>query len=302
MTLRILLPVLLWCCSAQLYALPGDNKVNPIPERIAALNWTQAEFLLTLGITPAGVTTIKGYRRWQTDNPPLPQGVTELGHRAEPSLEALRGLKPDLILGYNWRHQRLAQRLQAIAPTLLFSQYPSESDSRNYLQRMQDNYLQVAEYLGRVPAAKAQLVQLQQVLSKGRQQIADAGLSGETVIMGKFVGMGLGLRVFGEQSLAGAIMQELGLKNGWNSTLPGRDFTHIDLLQLPAVGNATLLLNGGSVSKHRSMTEAAVWQQLPAVKEDRVYLLPSLWSYGGPESAIRMVEEIVRQLTGSQVS
>ncbi|WP_281646450.1 iron-siderophore ABC transporter substrate-binding protein [Parendozoicomonas sp. Alg238-R29] len=276
----------------------GLIELSEKPERIAALNWTQAEFLLSLGITPAGLTTIKGYRYWQSNNPPIPDGVIELGHRAEPSMEELWSLKPDLILGYNWRHGRLYERLEKIAPTALYKQYPDADDSGNYLQRMRDNYLRVAELLNRTEMAEQQLLELDVVLAESRRRIELAGLSGSKVMVGKFVGMGLGLRTFGEGSLAGAIISELGLDNAWVKTLPGRDFSHIDLMQLPFVGSASFLLVGDIKGEARTMTTSAVWQQMPAVQENRVYRTPQLWGYGGPLSARRMVEEFVNQLIG----
>ena len=127
----------------------GEVTLDETPQKVAALNWTQTEFLLSLGIIPAGVTTLKGYRYWQSDNPPLPEdGVSELG-RGEPSFEALAALNPDLILGYNWRHGRMYHRLQAIAPTALYRQYPTNDDSRDYFLRMQANFRSVAELVNR---------------------------------------------------------------------------------------------------------------------------------------------------------
>ena len=266
------------------------------PERIAALNWTQAEFLLSLGITPAGVTTLKGYRYWQSDNPLMPDGVTELGHRAEPAMEQLWQLKPDLILGYNWRHGRLYERLQNIAPTALYKQYPDADDPQNYLQRMRSNFLRVAELVDRKDVAEQQLHELDQTIEHNRRRIEQAGLTGSKVMAGKFVGMGLGLRTFGEGSLAGAILHELGLENAWTKTLPGRDFSHIDLMQLPLVGDASFLLVGDIKGEARTMTQSEVWQHMPAVQEERVYRTPQLWGYGGPLSAKRMVEEFTNQL------
>ncbi|CAM3851160.1 iron-siderophore ABC transporter substrate-binding protein [Parendozoicomonas haliclonae] len=276
----------------------GHVTLDAAPQRIAALNWTQAEFLLSLGVTPVGVTTLKGYRHWQSNNPPMPEGVVELGHRAEPSLEALWQLQPDLILGYNWRHGRLYDRLQAIAPTALYTQYPSQGDPRNYLTRMEDNFWRVAQLLDRTTLAEQHIKELEQTLAACRQRIKDAGLSGSRVMVGKFVGMGLGLRTYGEGSLAGAILEALSLENAWVKTLPGRDFSHIDLTQLPLVGDASLMLIGEVQGEARTMTTSAVWNSLPAVKEERVYRTPNLWGFGGPVSAKRMAEEFTRQLTG----
>lgn len=266
------------------------------PEKIAALNWTQAEMLLTLGVVPAGVTSIKGYREWQSDDPVMPESVTELGQRAEPGLEAIAALKPDLILGYKWRHSRIVSELKTIAPTVLYSQYPSQEDPVDYFLRMQGIFRSVAHILGREALAERRLKEMESELEQARSSIQAAGLTGQKVVVGKFVGMGLGLRVYGDLSLAGAIVNRIGLENSWHSSLPGRDFTHVDLLKLTTMGDASLIIIGSQPEHLPTMAQSPVWNALPAVKEGRVYYLPALWSYGGPESAVRMANAFARHL------
>ncbi|MGI9280126.1 MAG: ABC transporter substrate-binding protein [Endozoicomonas sp.] len=267
-----------------------------IPEKIAALNWTQAEMLLTLGVVPAGVTSIKSYRKWQSDDPVIPEGVTELGQRAEPGLEAIAALKPDLILGYKWRHSRIADELNTIAPTVLYTQYPSQEDPVDYFVRMQGIFRSVALILGREALAEKKLKEMESELQQARSVIKAAGLSGHKVVVGKFVGMGLGLRVYGDSSLAGAIVNKIGLDNSWHSALPGRDFTHVDLLKLTTIGDASLIIIGSQPDNLPDMAQSSVWNALPAVKEGRVYYLPALWSFGGPESAARMATAFASHL------
>jgi len=50
--------------------------------RTVALNWSAAEMLLSLGIKPVGLTSINGYRKWQSNHPALPEGVAEVGNRS----------------------------------------------------------------------------------------------------------------------------------------------------------------------------------------------------------------------------
>lgn len=266
------------------------------PQKIAALNWTQAEMLLTLGITPAGVTSIKGYQQWQSNNPPLSGQEVELGHRAEPSLEALAALQPDLILGYRWRHNRIYSRLNRIASTVLYQQYPSPEDNRDYYVRMQEIFLDVARLVNKESLAQQKTDEMRRTIASARKRISDAGLASQPVVVGKFVGMGLGLRVYGHRSLVGAMTRELGLNNVWSDTLPGRDFTHVDLLKLTTIGDASLIILGGDASLSSDMIRSPVWQSIPAVKEGRVYYLPALWSFGGPLSAMRMAETIASHL------
>ncbi len=266
------------------------------PRKIAALNWTQAEMLLTLGVVPSGVTSVKGYKEWQSNTPALPEGVQELGLRAEPNLEAIAMLKPDLILGYIWRHRRIIAELESIAPTVLYRQYPDAVDTENYYVRMQQIFRSVAQRLNKQALAEQKLQEMQQRISQAKDRIKAKGISGQSVVVGKFVGMGLGLRVYADESMAAALVNELGLRNRWHSSLPGRDFTHVDLLKLTTIGDASLIIIGSEPDELPAMTTSPVWQSIPAVQEGRVYYLPALWSFGGPLSAARMAEAIAANL------
>ena len=278
----------------------GTTRLLKKPEKIVALNWTQAEILLTLGITPVGVTSIQGYRKWQGDFPPMPDSVTELGTRSEPSLEKIAALHPDLIIGYNWRHSKILPQLEKIAPTLLYKQYPSSSDREfNYFDQMIKIFKSVSKAVDKEKKAEKILMDLNHSLKNAQITIADSDIK-HSLVIGKFVGMGLGLRVYGENSMAGCLIKKTGIKQGWSSTLPGRDFTHIELAQLTAVKNSSLLLIGGDLSEAMTMKKSPVWKLIPAVKENRIYELKKLWSFGGPIAAIRMLEAIKSSVTGEK--
>ncbi|HEY9348369.1 MAG TPA: ABC transporter substrate-binding protein, partial [Inquilinus sp.] len=65
--------------------------------RLACLEWTSAEMLLSLGVAPMAVCDPKGYRDWVVA-PELPAGTIDLGSRGEPNRELLLALQPHLIL------------------------------------------------------------------------------------------------------------------------------------------------------------------------------------------------------------
>lgn len=264
--------------------------------RVVALNWSVVEMLLTLDIVPVGVTQGNGYRKWQTNHPALPKNVTEIGSRQEPSLAAIAALKPDLIIGYEFRHRRILNSLQSIAPTLLYQQFPraSQTDFR-YFEQSQAVFLGVAKALNKTEKAKATIKTLDRRLAELKQQLSDAGLADTKISFGKFVGMGYGLRVFTDISLAGSIINELGLEYTWHDGLPGKDFTHLQLEQLPALQNSHLLLAGNQVDGERMM-HSPVWPLLPFVQNNNSSDVPPLFSFGGPLSAIKMAEAFSQSL------
>ena len=68
--------------------------------RVVTLNWSATEMLLSLGIQPVAMTSKKGYRKWQSNHPEVPDQVLEIGNRAFPNLPTIVQQNPDLIVGY----------------------------------------------------------------------------------------------------------------------------------------------------------------------------------------------------------
>ena len=272
--------------------------------KVVALNWSAAEMLLSLGIQPQAVTSRNGYRKWQSNSPALPDDVVDVGNRAFPSFPLLMQLQPDLIVGYPFRHARISGDLNRIAPTLLFQQFGRiDQPQYRYMQQMRRNYLTLAQQLGKAELAQVQLREMDSELARLKQQIVLAGLAGKPVAYGKFVGMGYGLRVFSTQSLAASVANQIGLNYAWDSHLPGKDFTHLQLEQIQLLEDTALILVKESQSKGERMTLSPLWAQHQFVKNDDIYYVPALWSFGGPVSVIRMARAFTAALLeGSDVS
>lgn len=274
----------------------GLSQQSNQPIRVVALNWSAIEMLLSLGIEPVGVTQGKGYRQWQSNHPALPESITEVGRRQEPDLVAIAQLQPDLIIGYDFRHARLYQALSSIAPTLLYQQFPRpEQDNFRYLQAIPQIYSEIAKAVGKTAKAQSDLAQMNTHLSLLKQQLSQAGLAQHPVTYGKFVGMGYGLRVFTDKSLAGSIATKLGLDYQWHTAMPGKDFTHLQLEQMPHL-NASHILLAENQSNNQRILGSPVWQQLPFVKNNAISNTPALWSFGGPVSVQRMATAFTESL------
>ena len=90
----------LFFCLPILFITPIVNATqnnNKIPQRIIVLDWDLLEQVLTLDVIPIGATEIAGYNQWVA-HPVAPNSIEEVGMRAEPNLEKMASLKPDLIL------------------------------------------------------------------------------------------------------------------------------------------------------------------------------------------------------------
>ncbi|MEI6897320.1 MAG: ABC transporter substrate-binding protein [Psychromonas sp.] len=265
--------------------------------RVVALNWSAAEMLLTLGIKPVAMTAKSGYRHWQSNHPIIPDDVVEVGHRAFPSLAVIMQQNPELIIGYPFRHARLFDELNSIAPTLLLQQFARiEQPEYRYMNQMSSNYLILANSVGKGALARQQLLQMDDEFKRLRLLLEAANLQDKKIVYGKFVGMGYGLRVFSQQSLAASVAKKLGLNYQWEISLPGKDFTHLQLEQIKLLQDTGLILVQETSGRGERMTNSPLWSEHEFVKNNDIFIVSPLWSFGGPVSALRMARAFTKVL------
>lgn len=96
-----------------------DVTLPDTPQRVVVLEFSFADALAAVDVAPVGVAD-------DGDPARLPKAVrdvigewTSVGQRAQPSIETIAGLKPDLIIADLSRHEAAYPELSAIAPTLL---------------------------------------------------------------------------------------------------------------------------------------------------------------------------------------
>lgn len=102
----------------------GDITLDSRPERVVALDYSAADDLVALGITPVGVATDPS----KVDDE-MPWLASDIKNAADPDIapmyeanvEEVANLNPDLIVGgtYNARDQEAFDKLAAVAPTLI---------------------------------------------------------------------------------------------------------------------------------------------------------------------------------------
>lgn len=92
---------------------------------VCALDWTSAQALLSLGIVPCGLPEIDRYRR-SVIEPAVPDGVPDIGARAEPNLELLDRLAPARFVT-DGMLSAVRGRLERIAPLTLYQSFDTGS-------------------------------------------------------------------------------------------------------------------------------------------------------------------------------
>ena len=100
----------------------GTTEITGTPERVVVLDTGELDAVLALGVTPVGAV-----RTGVSDELPAyiedagvdPTRIANVGTIAEPALEEIAALEPDLILSNAVRHADVYDQLSAIAPTVL---------------------------------------------------------------------------------------------------------------------------------------------------------------------------------------
>lgn len=133
----------------------GDTEVTADPERVVVLDSPHLDAALSLGVTPvAGVSVF--------DDGQLPaylgdrtEGIEVVGSIAEPDLEAIAALDPDLILSATVRHEDIYDQLSQIAPTVFTASSGTDWQQgfelvAEALDRQDEGAEALAEYADRV--------------------------------------------------------------------------------------------------------------------------------------------------------
>ncbi|TXI31228.1 MAG: iron siderophore ABC transporter substrate-binding protein, partial [Aquipseudomonas alcaligenes] len=261
----------LFCVLALLAGLAQADARQP---RIAVIDWGLTETLLGLGVTPIAVAQTEGYRRW-VQAPELPASVIDLGLRVEPNLELLSQLKPDMIL-ITPQFAASRPQLERIAPVHMLAIYTPEAEAYAGAQRVTR---ELAELLGREAQGEAMIARIDATMARVKQRLATRELPPFYVLT--FLDE-RHVRLFGKQSIYQGVLDRVGLRNAWNGPTNYWGFSQQGIERLAEEPGAALLyLEPMPPGTADGLAASALWQQLPAVREQRLYGLPPVWSFNG---------------------
>ncbi|GAB2952767.1 ABC transporter substrate-binding protein [Streptomyces sundarbansensis] len=273
----------------------GDVKVPKAPRRVVVLDTAELDSALTLGVKPVGAThadVASGFLNYLPKNQVA--GIEDVGQMMTPNLEAIAGLKPDLILTSKIRHGGKYAELSRIAPTVM-------TESTGYPWK--ENFRVHAEALGK--QAEAEMV-----TDGYADHVADVtkALGGEEkaaateVSMVRFV-EGADIRIYGRKNYIATILADVGLgrpaitdqaKDGFSYDVsPER----IDLADADVVFHSTY--GDPKKAKETTTTGSGLWKNMDAVKNGRVFAVDDqLWIQGiGYTAADKILGELHRSLT-----
>ncbi|MFF0741697.1 ABC transporter substrate-binding protein [Streptomyces sp. NPDC004111] len=269
-------------------------------KKVVGTEWNIVESLISLGVAPAGVADVKGYKAWDTAAP-LTNDAKDIGTRGEPSMDTIAALAPDLVIATTDLPPAAVKQMRKFAPVLELK----AADAADPIGRMTEDINTIAKATGTTAQAEKLLKDFDTKLADGRRTIAAAGHAGARFAFadGYVVSNQVSIRPYTSGSLIGAVNEKLGLKNPW--TVKGdKDYGlgKTDVEGLTKLGDVQFAYISNKTDKDSNpftgmLTKDDVWKSLPFVKKGNVHQLPDgIWMFGGPLSMNGYVDSVVEAL------
>lgn len=268
-------------------------------EDVVALEWAPVEHLQTVGIVPVGVADVAGYGDWAGAGAPLEGEPVDVGTRTEPSIDAIAGLAPDLIVAVAGRDAGAYADLEAIAPVLVLQ----GADASAPIETMYADLRLVGEAVGAQDVAETAISDFQAHLEELTATVEEAGLAGTPLahMDGYESGGQVEIRPYADGALLTAAFQEIGFTNGWpgeGDEQYGLGITDVEgLTALEDESHIIYMTVGERDVFTQDLADNAIWNGLPSVQAGNVHRLPDgIWLFGGVDSVSAYLDALVASL------
>src|SRR5687768_3077828 len=237
----------------------GSTEIPERPERVVVLDTGELDTALSLGVTPVGAVTTavsEDFLSYLADDA---ADVEVVGTIAEPNLEAIAALEPDLILSNKTRHEDIYQQLSQIAPTVFAERVGAV---------WKENFRLDAEALGLEDEAEELLEAYEADAAALGEDIGDP--AGTTVSTMRFVEGAI--RVYTAESFIGTVMADIGLDHLQLPTADVATFAELSAEEVTSADAEIVLYSSygpADDSGEAAVVAGPLWPRLTAVAEGR---------------------------------
>ncbi|OEB87058.1 iron-hydroxamate ABC transporter substrate-binding protein [Vibrio parahaemolyticus] len=267
----------------------GAVTFEQVPQRVVVLNWDILEQVLALDIEPIAAPNLPGYRQWVV-NPYAPESIEDIGTRAEPNLEKIASLKPDVILAAS-PQQDLIPLLRQIAPVVYL---PNFSQNEAAAQTAIKHFRTLGALFDKQELAEQKLAKLNDSFKQLRDKIRQHYSAPLDVLVMRFSTPNSVL-LSTENSTTEYVVEQLGLTNpikvsarAWG--IKQDRINHLQNLE------QSYVLYVQPFPQESKLNSSPLWQAMPFVKKQRVNSVRAVWAYGGAMSLQYMAEAITDSL------
>ncbi|MFC3501741.1 ABC transporter substrate-binding protein [Micromonospora krabiensis] len=270
----------------------GTTKVPAHPQRVVVLDTDKIDTALSLGVTPIGAATAGEAKSWPTYfGADKLAGIKEVGVLAEPDIEAINALKPDLILGSKFRQEKFYDELSAIAPTVF-----TEKVGITW----KENFLLDGKALGKEQEAKDLLARYETRAQEFGTKLGDAASRKISIV--RFLPGAI--RVYGPDSFSGIVVGDTGLGRPERQQLANKEDKRFDVVSQERVsevdGDVIFVTAYGekAAAEQATVTGGTLWKGLSAVKANKAYVVSDeVWMTGiGVGAANKILDDLQKYL------
>ncbi|MFF1893738.1 ABC transporter substrate-binding protein [Streptomyces sp. NPDC058206] len=261
----------------------GTTELKSAPKRVVVLDVGEFDNVVSLGVKPVGYAPSEGdaaipsYLKKDAGNPKNVGTINNL------NLEAIAGLKPDLILGSQLRAADKYDQLSKIAPTV-FSIRPGFT--------WKENYLLNAAALDKTAKAKSELDAYEKKATKLGE---DIGPDKPTISMVRYLPDRI--RLYAKASFIGTILEDAGLPRPKNQQINdlAAEISPEKIDEADADWIFTGVYGDPKATKRDTARSNPLWKNLKAVKEGRAKDVPDeTWYLGLGVTAANLVLDDLR--------
>ncbi|MGW6399475.1 ABC transporter substrate-binding protein [Streptomyces sp. NPDC055134] len=277
----------------------GDVKIPAQPQRVVVLDTGELDDVTLLGIDPVGA--VAPHFKTGGGFPTYLKGelgdTMDVGPALEPNLEKIASLKPDLILSSKVRHEKVYDKLSAIAPTVF-----TETTGGVWKENLKVH----AEALGLEKEAGAKLKEYETraaALGEAIKKKNDGTMPSASVV--RFIAGPT--RLYQSNSYSGVVLDDIGLVRPKSQISDNPDVTMKDVSpeQIDRADADLIFVTTADTpdkTQQKKVTSNPVWKDLPAVKKGNVHTVADeTWMSGiGVQAAEQMLADVAKA-TGAEV-
>jgi iron complex transport system substrate-binding protein len=271
------------------------TEIKGTPKRVVILTNEGTEALLALGIKPVGAVKSWTGDPWYDHIKDQMKGVKELGTEAEPSLEAIAALKPDLIIGNKLRHEKIYEQLSKIAPTVF-----SETLRGNW----KDNFMLYAKAVNKEEKGKKVIAEYDKRIEELKTKLGDK-LKMKVSIVRFMAG---DVRIYHKDSFSGVILDQLGFARPESQNVNDFAETGVTKERIPAMDGDILFYftyetgDGEANKLEKEWINDPLFKSLNVAKQGKVYKVSdTIWNTaGGVLAAHLMLDDIEKYFLQQQ--
>lgn len=269
------------------HAMGGTTIPSP-PERVVVLDTGELDNVTALGTIPVGAVRapvedgLLDYLQDQTEATQL------VGTIAEPDMEAIARLDPDLILSSKLRHEAIYGQLSQIAPTVF-------TETVGVVWK--ENLRLHAEALGEEQQAAQMLADYEQRADELGERVGDIAVSMVRFLPDE-------IRLYQKASFIGTILSDVGLPRPTSQDAAEFDRVigpeQVELMD----GDVIFYSSYGSADEtdQPQVVASQLWQNLDAVERGDVHQVPDdYWMLGiGIQAANLVLDDLEKYLLTEQ--